>query len=243
MMVQRSALPTTKSRRQVCNVCGGGVLCTTSHFVWRWFPTCVQLLITFLHSISLLTRYIAYELKSKEKRRENHLRYGLVLCTHTLHESRTESNELFFTSITQINHGGPDIVHDPSEKSTIAGLNLKAGRLSISLSDYAAAFTLFEHGISYLGSDKWASNYDLSIELYDAAAEAACVLNKRDRVGFHVGELVAHAKTFDDSVHCKFFSHSCTMYCLVVNLFLICSFSTSMQVYPLLQRHFKMLIS
>jgi len=161
-------------------------MCTTSH-----------------HIIS------AYELESIEKRRENHLRYGLVLCTHTLHESRTESNELFFTSITQINHGGPDIVHDPSEKSTIAGLNLKAGRLSISLSDYAAAFTLFEHGISYLGAgdDKWASNYDLSIELYDAAAEAACVLNKRDRVGFHVGELVAHAKTFDDSVHCKFCSH------------------------------------
>ena len=100
-----------------------------------------------------------------------------------------------------------------------AGLNLKAGRLSISLSDYAAAFVLFEHGISYLGSDKWASNYDLSIELYDAAAEAACVLNKRDAVTSHVGELVAHAKTFDDSVHCKFFS--LLYYCLVVNLFLI----------------------
>ena len=163
-------------------------------------------LTTLSHSILLLSWYnTAYELESKDKRRANHLRYGLVLCTHTLHESRTEteSNELFFTSITQINHGGPDIVHDPSEKSIIAGLNLKAGRLSISLSDYAAAFALFEHGISYLGSDKWASNYNLSIELYDAAAEAACVLNKRDAVTSHVGELVAHAKTFDDSVHCK----------------------------------------
>ena len=160
----------------------------------------------------------AYELESKEKRRANHLRYGLVLCSHIL-QSRAGSKKLFFTSITQINHGGPDIVHDPSKKSIIARLNLKAGRLSISLSDYGAAFTLFEHGISYLGSDKWASNYDLTIELYDAAAEAACVLNKRDRVGFHVGELVAHAKTFDDSVHCKFFS--LLYYCLVVNLFLI----------------------
>jgi len=152
---------------------------------------------------SSLVHITAYELESKEKRRANHLRYGLVLCTHTLDKSGVESNELFFTSITQINHGGPNVVHDPSQKSIISGLNLKAGRLSIALSDYAAAFALFEHGISYLGSDKWVSNYDLSIELYDAAAEAACVLNKRDRVGFHVGELVAHAKTFDDSVHCK----------------------------------------
>jgi len=165
-------------------------MCTTSHIY------------LILHHSSLIHN-TAYELESKEKRRENHLRYGLLLCTHTLHGSRTESIELFFTSITQINHGGPDIVHDPSQKSIISGLNLKAGRLSTSLSDYAAAFTLFEHGISYLGDDKWASNYDLSIELYDAAAEAACVLNKRDAVTSHVEELVAHAKTFDDSVHCK----------------------------------------
>jgi len=85
---------------------------------------------------------------------------------------------------------------------------LKAGRLSISLSDYAAAFTLFKHGISYLGDDKWTSNYNLSIELYDAAAESAYVLNKRDDVKIHVQELVAHTKTFDDSVHCKLINFS-----------------------------------
>jgi len=80
---------------------------------------------------------------------------------------------------------------------------LKAGKLSISLSDYAAALILFKHGISYLGDDKWTSNYDMSIEFYDAATESAYVMNKRDDVKIHVQELVAHAKTFDDSLHCK----------------------------------------
>ena len=80
---------------------------------------------------------------------------------------------------------------------------MRAGKLSISLSDYAAALILFKHGISYLGDDKWRSNYDMSIEFYDAAAESAYVLNKRDDVKIHVQELVAHTKTFDDSLHCK----------------------------------------
>ena len=82
----------------------------------------------------------------------------------------------------------------------IAGLNLKAGRLSIALSDYTTAFTLFEHGISYLGDDKWTSQYELSIDLFDSVAEAACVLNKRSVVKSRVEEVVAHAKCFDDSL-------------------------------------------
>ena len=108
-----------------------------------------------------------------------------------------------------------DIVQDTRQKNIIAGLNLRAGQLSISLSDYAAALIIFKHGISYLGDDKnkWTSNYDMSIELYDAAAESAYVLNKRDDVKIHVQELVAHTKTFDDSVHCKLISCSWLTVC------------------------------
>ena len=153
-----------------------------------------------------LSLTLAYELQSKEHRRKDHLRYGLAIHFDTLgDDSSGESNkqQLFFTSITQINHGGPDIVDDPHKKSMIAGLNLKAGRLSIALSDYTTAFTLFEHGISYLGDDKWTSQYELSIDLFDSAAEAARVLNKRSVVNSRVEEVVAHAKCFDDSLNCK----------------------------------------
>ena len=135
------------------------------------------------------------------------MRFGLTLCSHALNacHGHDESSELFFTAITQINKGGPTTVRDPSQMSVIAGLNLKAGRLSISLSGYTTAFMLFEHGISYLGNDKWTSNYDLSTELYDAVAEAACALNKRTALTTHVNELVDHAKTFDDCLHCKLY--------------------------------------
>ena len=100
----------------------------------------------------------------------------------------------------------------------IAGLNLKAGRLSIALSDYTTAFTLFEYGISYLGDDKWTSQYELSIDLFDSVAEAACALNKRSVVKSRVEEVVAHAKCFDDSLNCKYLlmlGRSCDIMLLV----------------------------
>jgi len=163
--------------------------CTTSHLLF----TC--------------TLDTAYELESIEHRRESHMSYGLSLCSRALNacHGHDESSELFFTAITQINKGGPTTVRDPSQMSIISGLNLKAGRLSISLSGYTTAFMLFEHGISYLGNDKWTSNYDLSTELYDAVAEAACALNKRTALTTHVDELVDHAKSYDDCLHCKLY--------------------------------------
>jgi len=64
--------------------------------------------------------------------------------------------------------------------------------------------SLFDHGISYLGDDKWTSNYEVSLDLFDSAAEAACVLNKNAAVTFYTEQLIANAKTFDDSLNCEY---------------------------------------
>ena len=73
------------------------------------------------------------------------MKYGILLCTHTLTLSTSaENSSLFFTSINQINKGGPDAVHSPSHRSKLAVLNLKAGKQSIILSDITTAFKLFE---------------------------------------------------------------------------------------------------
>jgi predicted ATPase len=54
----------------------------------------------------------------------------------------------------------------------LAALNLKAGRLALTYSDINAALKLFEHGISFLESDHWHSQYVLSIDIFDSAADA-----------------------------------------------------------------------
>jgi predicted ATPase len=147
-------------------------------------------------------REAAYELVPERQRRENHMRLGLALCTQTLDNS-FENEELFFAAVNQINQGGPTAVHEPSQKNVFAQLNLKAGRRSIELSDYNTAFTLFQHGISFLGDDDWALNYQLSLDLYDEAVEAAVVINKPSEITFYTDVVVLHARCLDDKLHCK----------------------------------------
>ena len=134
------------------------------------------------------------------------MKYGLLLCTHTLVNGVENNSSLFFTSVNQINKGGTDAIQDPNQRSKFAMLNLKAGKLSIVLSDYTTALKFFEHGISYLGDDCWTTlfSYQLSVDLYDATVEAACALEKFQAVKSYTDELVENAHFFDDSLHCKF---------------------------------------
>ena len=139
-----------------------------------------------------------------EERRNCHMKYGLLLCTHTFVNGVENNSSLFFTSVNQINKGGPDAIQDPNQSSKLAELNVKAGKLSIVLSDYITALKFFEHGISYLGKYRWTVHYELSVDLYDAAAEAASALEKFQAVKSYTDELVENAHSFDDSLNCKF---------------------------------------
>ena len=147
-------------------------------------------------------RQAAYELMSDQQRRENHMRFGLALCTQSL-DNIAQDEELFFAAVNQINLGGPTAVQEPSQRKVMAELNLKAGRRAIELSDYNTAFTLFEHGISFLEDDDWTLNYQLSLALYDAVAEAALIRNCLSAVTHYTDLVVLHGRCFDDKLHCK----------------------------------------
>ena len=135
------------------------------------------------------------------------MKYGLLLCSHTLtlgNGAAKNNSGLFFTSVNQINKGGPDAILSPDHRRKVAELNLQAGKQSIILSDITAALKFFEHGISFLVEGRWTVHYKLSVDLYDAAAEAALVLENNDVVKLYTDELVENAVYFDDSLNCKF---------------------------------------
>ena len=148
--------------------------------------------------------HTAYDLKTTEQRRKSHMKYGILLCTHTLVNGVENNSSLFFTSVNQINKGGTDAIQDPNNRSKFAMLNLRAGKLSIVLSDYTTALKFFEYGILFLREDRWTAQYELSLGLYDAAAEAASALAKFQAVKSYTDELVENAHSFDDSLHCTF---------------------------------------
>ena len=168
-----------------------------SNEMWSYY------LLTHLTLPSPYLIHSAYELMSQQEQRKNHMRYGMAICLYTL-ENCPNNNELFFAAVAQINQGDTSVISDPSQRTILAKMNLKAGKLSIILSDYASASSLFDHGISYLGDDKWTSNYEVSLDLFDSAANAACVLNKNAAVTSYTEQLIANAKTFDDSLNCEY---------------------------------------
>lgn len=145
----------------------------------------------------------AYLIMSEEQRRETHLRLGLALCVHTMNNTQGD-DELFFGAVYQINKAGPALVNEPDQRDIIAHLNLKAGKLALKLSDFGAGFKLFVNGISFLNTSHWDTQYTLSVDLFDAAAESACVINNREAVVSYTGILVANARSYDDKLNCLY---------------------------------------
>ena len=148
----------------------------------------------------------AYQMMSEQKRKENHMRFGLAICANSM-AGGEEKDGLFFTAVNQMNKGGPEVLPDLSQRTTIAMLNLKAGRHAILFSDFHNALKLFKHGIQFLDqANHWEKQYTLSLDLYDAISEVACITNDRASVQMYTEELVAHATNFDDKLNCMFVS-------------------------------------
>mmetsp|Transcript_43870 Transcript_43870/g.92281 ORF Transcript_43870/g.92281 Transcript_43870/m.92281 type:complete len:1556 (+) Transcript_43870:78-4745(+) len=146
----------------------------------------------------------ASELMSEREKRKYHMQLGLAICSHALN-CGVKDDELVFTAVNQVNKGGPDVVNDQVQRMNIAKLNLRAGRHSTLIAgDFNTAFELFQHGISFLEDDHWQSQYELSIDLFDAAVESACVLNKGEIVINYSGQVVNHARCYDDKLTCLY---------------------------------------
>eukprot|EP00985_Skeletonema_marinoi_P022101 scaffold13906_cov212-Skeletonema_marinoi.AAC.1 len=69
-------------------------------------------------------------------RRLFHFTYGLSLASLSIEE---ECDGILFVAVNQLNLGGPAIVQDPSQRFTVAGMNLRAGKKAMEMSDFKTA--------------------------------------------------------------------------------------------------------
>jgi predicted ATPase len=79
----------------------------------------------------------------------------------------------------------------------MASINLSAGKKCAALSDHTSALKFDEHGVSFLPSYYWSQQYDLSINLFDSAAEAACILGNASLVEMFSDKVISHATCFE----------------------------------------------
>jgi predicted ATPase/signal transduction histidine kinase len=111
----------------------------------------------------------AYALISESQKQETHLKIGRFLLQNA-HPEQLEDH--IFDLVNQLNAARP-IISCELEKFQLCQLNLIAGRKAKASAAYELAVKYFTAGIELLPMQSWQTDYDLTLALYESAAEAA----------------------------------------------------------------------
>jgi PAS domain S-box-containing protein len=125
-----------------------------------------------------------------------HDRIGQLLLQTTPVSQR---NERIFDIVNQLNFGLELIVHQ-SEKDELAQFNLIAGKKAKASAAYEAALNYLQIGMGLLESSSWQTQYQLTLALYEAAAEAASLSGDFDRMESLIQIVQRSAKTELDTI-------------------------------------------
>lgn len=149
----------------------------------------------------------AYSLLEADARRRLHYRIGKLLW------SSGDTEQLgprLFDVAGQFVHG-IDLVVERRERDALARLYLLAGRKAKASAAYGPALSYLQVGIRLLGAsgqdrdeidmrEAWGRQYRLCLDLFDEAAEAACLIGQYDEMEQLVEVTRAHATSALDKV-------------------------------------------
>lgn len=94
-----------------------------------------------------------------------------------------------------------DLMMERKERIKAAEINLEAGRKAVSAAAFPDACRCFEAGIEFLkGGDYWNESYELSLELFDGAADACLCCQRFARVSELVDEICRRARSENDKI-------------------------------------------
>ncbi|XZN89549.1 MAG: AAA family ATPase [Microcoleus sp.] len=154
----------------------------------------------FLHD---RVQQAAYFLIPESQKQSTHLEIGQLLLHKGGHggtaPTEAEREEKIFDIVNQLNIG-LELIEDQPERDRLAQLNLIAGRKALTSTAYAAANIYLQIGIKLLRANCWQNQYELTLNLYVAAAEAAYLNADFDGMEFLAAEVLQHAQTILDRV-------------------------------------------
>jgi len=128
--------------------------------------------------------------------------------------TRESDDSILFTAANQLNLGGPNAIQQTSQSVTVAALNLRAGKKAMEMSDFGAAYSYLNNGMSFLREGHWQEHYDLSLELFELAAK--CALTNGDFASLKLlsDEVVKEARCFEDGLNVMYFATCALAYAL-----------------------------
>ena len=150
----------------------------------------------------------AYDMIIPEEKCLHHFQHGLSLATLYLAEMSQgeDSDANLFAAVTQLNLGGPAALQSREESSTVSTLNLSAGKKAMEMSDFKAAYSFFDNGISFLQKKHWQQHYELSFELFCLATK--CALANGDFVSLRLlsEQVLKYARVFEQKLPVLYYS-------------------------------------
>eukprot|EP00984_Skeletonema_dohrnii_P031428 scaffold23913_cov67-Skeletonema_dohrnii-CCMP3373.AAC.1 len=126
-----------------------------------------------------------------------HFSYGMALAPLVAGE---EDDSILLTAVNQLNLAGPEAIEEKSQYVIVANLNLQAGKKSMEMSDFVAAYSYFDNGISFLRKKHWEEHYELSLKLFDLAAK--CALTNADYTSLKLlsEQVIAYGQSYEDKL-------------------------------------------
>ena len=145
----------------------------------------------FLHD---RVQQAAYSLIPDDQKQVTHLRIGRLLLTVL----KTQ-DEKIFEIVNQLNQGAA-LLTDAIERDRLAQLNLTAGQKAKAGTAYAASMQYAVEGIKLLAADCWQQNYELTLTLYEMAAEAASLNGDFVQMEHFIERVLHHAQRLLDKI-------------------------------------------
>jgi predicted ATPase len=114
----------------------------------------------------------------------------------------SEMNQYIFLIVDQLTYS-MDCLVEQQERTAVAKLCLCAGIQAVELSSFHLSAGYLERGIALLDHRSWRDDYELSLDLYSAAAEVANSLGRFDRVHDLVAVTVQNGRSLSDTVRAQ----------------------------------------
>ncbi|KAG7349497.1 serine/threonine kinase [Nitzschia inconspicua] len=149
----------------------------------------------------------AYKMVLYQEREAFHLTIGRELWKSF--DDIEELEDHIFIILGQIREGA-NLINYQEEKNDVAALCLRAGELAICVSCFQTASEYLLLGVSMLGENCWNEEYDLTLELYNTAAEVEYCVGNFDNVEKLASEIFAKTRHFPDTLR----AHSIHVYSL-----------------------------
>ncbi|HBB34535.1 MAG TPA: serine/threonine protein kinase, partial [Cyanobacteria bacterium UBA9273] len=147
----------------------------------------------FLHD---RVQQASYFLIPASQKQATHLKIGRLLLSNT---TEAEREEKIFDIVNQLNIG-VELITNPTEREDLAKLNLMAGTKAKSSTAYAAAIRYLTVGMELLPASSWQQQYELTLALYEEAAESAFLSGDFEQMERLADIVLERASTLLDKV-------------------------------------------